>query len=411
MYLPLLAADLPEDWRVSEEATFSSPSGTDIHLRLNRARNEWNSSDLAAQMEAAARIQVRGIKEITASTMPLTGGRVAHDRRFTSESDGIASIGRVVCLVEDGLALTVSASWTEGGLGADADIDIAVASIRLLNRPVTDAPAASDMPPARAPAKRPPVDSSAWSELRNAWSGTHPVEARLRRVTRWSPVELSVCAAVLGAPSFPTVGGELLASMSPDGLIATLDAVTRSLLARGLVRAGDDGLTDLSEDLRELMEVALYADLTILVERLGAPANGRWWFGLRPDRAAQVTVLPDGSRECAEIEPDHVIAQLLALTQAPGIVAADPTGPADAGRVTLQDLVDGTGPVLALVRFNSTWRVGETVRGGTFTWAIGADGALWLAEPQAKEATPVWQLRSIDFEGLRSDLLAHLPGT
>jgi hypothetical protein len=392
---------------VSEGATFSTPSGIDINLRLNLAPDELDASDLAAQMEDAARAEVEGIDDISASTVQLRGGRVAHERRFACTRAGVASVGRILCVVEGGLALTASASWPADGQVADAEMDEAVASVRLLARPLATVRTGAESEATRAPAKRPSIDPSAWAELRTAWSRSQPVGADVLGTTRWSPAELAVCATILGASSFPTVGAELLASLPEVALNATLDVVTRSFVARGLVRAGDDGFAALSEPLQQVMEVAALPDLTILVERLAAAGNGRWWFGLRTDRAVQVTVLRDGSRDCGAIEPEAVIGQIMAITGTPSATNRSSPGPE---RVTSAEIIDGSTPVAALVRVNTAWRDGDLVRGGVLTWAVGADGACWLAEPAAAEASPTWNLRSTDLDALRAEILEHLPG-
>jgi hypothetical protein len=180
----------------------------------------------------------------------------------------------------------------------------------------------------------------------------------LGAATRLSSTEFAVCATILGAPSFPTVGSELLASRPGAVLRATLEAVTSSFVARGLVEAGDDGFATLCDPLRELVEVAVFPDLTISVEGLGAGGAKHWWFGLRPDRCVQVSVLPDGSRECTQIEPSRVIDRIVAVSE--------------------------TGSM----RVSTAWRDGEVIRGGAFTW-----------EP------------AVDTDGLRLELLDHLPGS
>lgn len=409
VHLPSLAAELPDGWTVSERATLASPSGTEVHLRLERAPEGWNSSDLADQMEAAARAEIAGIDVVTATTVALPGGRVADERRFECDREGVASIGRIVCSVDGGLALTFSASWAASSHVADADVDKAITGLRLLSRPVVNIPTPPDAKGSAVRVKRTPVDVSAWSALRLAWGAANPVEVDVGGATRWSPAELAVCATILGSSSFPTVGPELLASLPEAGLSATLDAVTRSLLARRFVRARHDGSTAFSDELQELMELAVFPDLTISVERLGVDGAGRWWFGLRPDRAVQVTVLPDGSRECGEIEPGRVVAQVLALGARQGTVGDVRAGP-ERDRVTVEDVIGGVAGVAALVRMSTAWRVGDLIRGGVLTWAVGSDGSLWLAELDATGGSPLWELRSTDVEGLCATLLDHLPG-
>ena len=316
---------------------------------------------------------------------------------------------RIDCLIDGALALTVVGSWPLSNQ-VDSEMDAALAGIRLLSRPVASFPTTAD-PEARRPSvKRPPLDASAWSDLRAAWRAPDAAGVEVGAAARWSPVELAVCAAILGAASFPTVGPELLASLPTASLNATLDAVTRSFIARGLVRAHDDGWATLCDGPREVMEGAVFPDLTISIERLSGGGAGHWWFGLRPDQGVQVTVLPDGSRECGSIHPGRLIDQVFAVTGTGKPTGGEAPAGADPGHVTLADVVGGASRVAALLRVNTAWRVGTLIRGGVFTWALGVDGSLWLADPVVGDEPPSWKLGAIDLEGLGAELLDHLPG-
>jgi hypothetical protein len=164
----------------------------------------------------------------------------------------------------------------------------------------------------------------------------------------------------------------------------------------------------LSGELGDVIERAVLPDLTMLVERLGSAGNGRWWFGLRTDSAVQVTVLPDGSRAVGAIEPGSVVSQVLWLGgTSPSPDAA--TGGAT-NRVTSDEITAGSGAVSAIIRVNTAWRVGELIRGGVLTWAVGRDGSYWVAEADTEAASPTWDLRPAGFEAIRTELLDHLPG-
>lgn len=407
LFLPSLAAELPEGWSVSEGATFESPSGTNVHARLSRAPDGWDASDLASQMETAARAELAGADVVHSSTVQLRDGRLAHERRVECIRDGVESVCRIVCLVEGGLAVTLTTSWPASGGPAETDLDEVLASLRLLSRPVADVPAGPGAPGTSV--GRAPVDAATWSILRTAWSSPNPREVQLRSCSRWSATELAVCATILGAASFPTVGTAPLGHLPAGALSATLDAVTRSFLARGLVRAGVDGVARLSDDLCDVIEVAVFPDLTISIESVGTTGLDHRWYGIRPGCAVQVSVLPDGSRECAQIEPGDVVAQLLDLRPMNGSINNIVTG-ADPIRVTPSDLARGAGPLATLARVCTAWRAGEQIRGGVFTWGRGKDGSHWLAEIDSEASVPAWELRPTDAEGLRAHLLDHLPG-
>jgi hypothetical protein len=395
VHLPSLAAELPEGWTVSDGATLASPSGTDIHLKLGRAPEGWTAKDVADDMQSATRAGLQAINGSTSKTVTLRRGVIAEDRRFQFDRDGVTWVTRAVCSVDAGLALTIRASWPATNDAADDEVDVAVAGLRVMSRPISATPEVSDAPTPVAPQRRPAVDGATWSDLRARWAASDPDEAASPTdVTRWSTAELAVCATILGSPSFPTVGSELLSSLPDAALTATLEWVTRSLLARRLIMSVD-GTTKICDELRDMMEAAVFPDLTISVERLDAGGATGWWFGVRPDRAVQVTVEADGSRECAVVEPAEVVAHVVAHMCADGVGGGS---------------LDNAADVVAMARFTTAWRDGELIRGGTFALAIGAEGALALAEPDPGGESPGWTLHPTDPAALRVTLIEHLPG-
>ena len=74
--------------------------------------------------------EIPDIDGVTSATRPMFGGRTADERRLDGKRDGALWTGRLVCSVEDGLAVTLRASWGETGSPADADADVDAAEIR-----------------------------------------------------------------------------------------------------------------------------------------------------------------------------------------------------------------------------------------------------------------------------------------
>ena len=285
---------------MSEEATLRSPSGTDIQLKLGRVPEGCTAATVADDLESATRAAFSAVNGATSKTVVLRGGMVGEDRRLEFDRDGTPWVGRLVCSIDGALALTVRASWPATNGEADGEVDLAVAGLRLLTHPVPLSPSVAEAEPAVPSRKRSSVDASTWAQLRACWAtSTSDGYGMPSEPTRWSAAELAVFATILGSSSFPTVGSELLASLPEAGLAPTLEWVTRSLLARRLIEPGADGTTKISADLENVMEVAVFPDLTIFVERFDPHGATRTWFGVRPDRAVQIAAPIDGSRECA----------------------------------------------------------------------------------------------------------------
>ena len=409
-YRPVLRAELSDGWTVSEWATFESPAGTAIDVSVGRAPAGWSASDLADRLAVLARPDGVIGDGVTSCPVALDGGRLAEDRRVMLVRDGVDTVHRIVCTVDGDMAVTLSASWDALNEQAAADVDAVVVGLRL---PVGQAgmadSASSDVSSqaSKAAPARAVVDVAAWSALREPWSRCAPGAVEITGSSRWSTAELSLCATILGSSTFPTIGS-VFASMAEAELDATVEAVTRSFLARGLVRMGDDG-AELVDGLHDVMDVAVFPDLMIGVQHLDGQGDRRSWFGLRPDRAVQVIEGWDGCREVGELEPGTVVSQLLAVTGVRD--ASSPSTDATTDRVTCADVVASTGRVVTVVTVTTGWRAGEQVHGGAFTWAVDRDGTPWHADVVAAEdGSPAFELRRTDAAGLRQVVLDHMPG-
>ena len=130
-----------------------------------------------------------------------------------------------------------------------------------------------------------------------------------------------------------------------------------------------------------------------------AASRGRRIVYLRSDEP--LTMGENWERGLSACSGDYVT-----VLGSPGDVRAGP----ERDRVTVEDVIGGVAGVAALVRMSTAWRVGDLIRGGVLTWAVGSDGSLWLAELDATGGSPLWELRSTDVEGLCATLLDHLPG-
>jgi len=393
VYVPVVVTELPDGWTVSERTRLSSPSGIDVELRLDRLQE-----GAAAQPPT----DPDGVETVSEGEVAMFGGRVGHERRVSCEHDGVGWSGRVVSMVEAGVVLTATAWWKSSIPDADAEVSRAIAGVRLRNRPVIAVPGADAIERENVV---PPQGETSWALARSTWQGSGPAPAPTVDAGRWSAPELAVCAMVLGAPAFPTVG-PLLASLDQTSLAATVEVVTRSFMARRLIaRSDDDGSTALVEQLG-WMTTAVYPDLTISIERSGTDGSTMHWIGLRSSRAVSIETDADATRACHLMDSTEVMGHVLALIGAnPGVPAAE-----DRARVDAAALAEEATRGMNFVRITTNWREGELIRGGELTCVVDIDGAAWLAEMLTGESTPMWNLRAVDVVSLRAEVLDHLPG-
>ena len=268
------------------------------------------------------------------------------------------------------------------------------------------AEAGQQMETASAPADalRRPVSAKTWQKLRAAW--LRPIDAEPATVDhgRWSDFELAVCAGILGAPTFPTVG-QAITALDGETAGTIVQVVARSFLARGLVSAASDGSAELANE--AWMSTATFPDLTVAVE--GDPGRHPLvWFGLRPDRAVRIDVDIEGNRAVSGMQPTQLMHHVLQLLGVPvdGVVQAPTCGVLDATAVA--DMArDG----VVFARIRTTWRDGTRLLGGVFTCAVDSDGAAWEVEPGSNGAALAWNLRPLEAgDGMRDLIAEHLPG-
>lgn len=404
VHLSRLAAELPDGWSVGESALFRSPEGTAVNARVVAVPEGADAATLVAEQLAELAGTVEDLAATDDDTPATLAGLPATGARFRFRRDGELRDACILWAVAGDAAVSAGASWPAGTPG-DADVATVAAGLRLLPRPQplgppadTSDPGGTASPPSGADdgarAREPRVD---WTELRRSWDdgqpGGPPEEAG-----RWSPDELAVLALVAGAPVFPTVGSELLAALPAAAQAATVAAVTRSLLARGVL-AGADGAAVLDPALRDLVETAVRPELVASVDRAGTGA-GRWWLGVRGGHGVEVSVGHDGTRSCSTFDPAGLAVRLLELA---GCAEGAPSAHGD--RVVEAASLSG---LAALVTLRTVWREGGVQVGGELTWAEDPDGG-WASGDWDAEGTRL-TLAPAGAGVLRSDVLAHLPG-
>lgn len=410
VHLPVLGAEILEDWTITEAAALASPSGLTIHLELGPAQDDARVEELLEIRSAAVRELFSATGEVSESVALWCGRATMHSHQFEFQRNGSSPwIGRVSCVVEDGTKLTAFASWSEGNLAAPAELEAALDGVRFLNRPAIEI---RSVVPVDAPSRKPrraPVSRQRWTELRQAWTHDRPARAGGFEATIWSPDELATFATILGAPVFPTVGPEWFASLPEATLRAVLEAVIRSLSAREFVTASADGSIGIvDDDVRSVMETAVYPDLSVAIEARQA-GDEVAYFGVRAEHAVRVRVDPKGMRECVKLEVAELVDAVCSFAGFEGGVG-DPTR---RGRVvTSTELDDVDCDIERMMRIDTAWREGERILGAVLWFARDTGGGWWLgeqSEPTISESVS-WILEPTDPVAARELILYSLPG-
>ncbi len=407
VHLPLLAAELPPGWGVTERAEFIAPSGRVVRAILGGADERIDAAELIESHLARLRDEYGQPVDTSSRTTCRQGGETA--RVVTIRFDDPAQIWEIAGVVDGALALTVSAvrpSTSDDDSSGDdtSDVETVLAGVRLLSRPIVEpAPDTADLAPSASPIERPSVAPDGWVQLHRAWSEPRGVVHEPGNRTVWSPDELATVATVLGMSSFPTVGSDVLAALTDAELHAVLGATMRSLTARGILCVTPDGSVALDDDVRSVLEIALLPDLAISVESGGAGGPAVTYFGVRPDAAVRIEGTATGGRTCGDVDPAEVVDALVAL------VACRDTSD-DEHRETVQLEADALAERWLAMdsawQISSTWRDGDLVSGRVLYAACDASGRYWTTEPGEQS----WTLRPLTQAELRDELLACVPG-
>ena len=228
----------------------------------------------------------------------------------------------------------------------------------------------------------------------------------------WSVDELAVLATIVGAVSFPTVPPDLLLALPDDSLEPTVGAVIRGLIARRVLRPHDGAGRPLFEGIvRDQIDAAVAAELTLLLERFDSSGADVWWFGVGVDQTVQIRARRDGTRQMGLVATAAVVAQILSI----GCPEAGPNGSGsqDDRSITAAEIFAADSDVHSVGRLTATWRTGNLIHGGDLTWAVDSDGALSLLAPtggRSGDPNEEFTLQSVSSDDLRWRILACLPG-
>lgn len=406
VYLPALAAELSADWTVSERTIFRSPSGNEVHVRVDPERELSTSGELMHRRLGEAREDVGDLIDLVESEVDLGSRRRIQRSGFEFDRDGIRATAQLACWLDDGLAVTAVAVAADDSAQLAADVEELMGGLRLGGRPSLNGipEVSSPLGPSSLSTPARPVD---WARLRSAWSESGPVASPDSTPTTWSCDELAVVAMILGGFGFPTVDAELLRNLPDAAATVTAQAVARSLMARGVVSSDAEGTVTIADDVIVELEVAVRPALAVSITRVGRGTLGRWWLGVASEAAAQITVLPGDLRECRAIDPASLVERVLMLA---GVAdRSDGSGGEDVV-VSLQDVVSGEGPVTDIVLIQMGWPIDGAVRGAELVWAIGADGRLYAGEPE-EGAEQSWRCRAAGVATLRAEFASTLPGS
>jgi hypothetical protein len=402
VHLPVLAAELPPGWGAFESAEFVAPSGRVVRVDLGGAEAGLDAVGLVESRLALLRDSYGEPTETSSAVRRWRGSQNAH--LVTIRFDEPAASWVIAGVVDGQAGLTVSTALASPDDDGTGDVEAVLAGIRLLSGPI--ARPAWDSSDVEGPslAERPTVASEIWAQLHRAWSEHRGVVHDPITRTVWSPDELATVATVLGAPSFPSVGTEVFAALTDDELGAVLGATTRSLIARGILHAAPDGSLRLADDVRSELEIAVFPDLSIMVESGGVGEPAATYFGVRPDAAVRIDAAPTGGRTCGAVDPAGLVDALAALLAQRDSTQEDP---GETVRLEAGELAERWMSMESAWQISSTWRAGSLVSGRVLYVARDANGRVWVTEPDDHEA---WTLRPVGPTEIRDEILACLPG-
>jgi len=385
--VPHLIAEVPEGWAALDVVELYGPSGIQVRVTAETAEPGWVTSDLAERHATALSSGPADYEELELSEAPVFGGHTGLRRsaRFTDGSTPYRAAS--LYLVHDEVGYVASVTGPEASASRlRSDLAAVTDGLTLIASPLgPGARLAADGGPASSAASnsarpsRSPRASADWSAVRHQWSTPEPADIADglgAADTILTVEELTVLAALLDVPRFPTVSPLLLAGRTLDARSAVAEALVASLRARGLIDSTGP-LPAVTEPLGSLVEVALFPDLFVELtvchgDGDGAPSTIHAWC-LRPG----VSVSIDGD------EP-----------------ATRRIGPAEPGRL-VHDVVAAIGAAQGeqdtRLVFRSTWREGAQLVGGELVYRV--DGSTIVDDAGGARTSA----------DLVDDLLAHLP--
>jgi hypothetical protein len=408
--LPLLATELPQGWHVSEGATITAPSGQILMAALVAADNDTDPTALIGDHIATLRREHGEPTEVSTTTSNWRGDTKTHrcTIRFGEDS---AHVYTLACVVDNGLALSLTSDWPADGADGSIAMDLVLGGIRLLNRPVFEPDKDDDHAERALPEARQSVSAGVWSRMHAEWSHPRHEVPTPDETTSWSPDELATFATLLSAPSFPTVGTELLASLPDAELHAVLGATMRSLSARGLVQVMSNGSAEIGSSVQSVMNTAVLPDLAIAIQSSAAGHPSSTYFGVRPDHAVQIDTTPNGSRTCSVRRPVDILELVVGVLRSSERAEPDPTLQSQPRQMTADQLSEHWAAMPQAWQVSSTWRTETIVTGRLLYLARDADDQFWVAEPEPQSTDQsVWGIRPVTFGEVRNEVLDCLPG-
>jgi hypothetical protein len=262
-------------------------------------------------------------------------------------------------------------------------------------------------------------DATTWSTHRPRWvraDGTHAV-AELRC---WTPEELSLLAAQVGADTFATAE-HAFGWMSGPERDGAIDAMVASLLARDHLRV-IEGSVVLDDDLIDLVELGTRADLVVRVSTSTRTDATACWYGLRAEPAAGLRIESPSPRTRRTAGFDAGSLVDLVLADLATALDTNVTPPEDRPAsdspitVTILDRAESSAAIRSFVQVETGWWEGSVSVGGSFAWAVTDEGEILCGEPEGVDdpevpgtGSLVWRLTPSSGEH-RRPLLDHLPG-
>ncbi len=407
MFVPRIMAELPDGWSALDAAEYYGPGGSRVRVTGEPVEPGLDTAGLAELHSAILSDQIAGYREIDVRDVTAFAGQPAVRRDVAFGENGDVFRGLAIYLVRDGVGYIASGTSRADRFEATEDDVMSLASgLTILGTPVLVGPpddqnAADDdgsiersAPGDRA---RPPLSSAEWAPLHEGWiEAGEPQWLDDDSALVLSNDECVLAAAVLGAGVFPTVGPHTLAALPSDQRSVVGQAITRSLVTRGVLDV-DDGQVIASRTAEPVLDAVLYPDLLVETARFVGPDVEAAAFAVRIESMAVVETHGTYGRRIDRAPSVELVDRVLAFGHLIGLRAGD--GPER--EVDIAELDQ-------LVWLRSTWREATALVGGELRWAV-LDGALFDAELVGAKRPERVVIRPSSTDSARALLIDHLP--